>query len=168
MQETWKPVLGFEDRYQVSDLGRVAFVKNGVRSKPRSTPPVGRGYPMVSFAKDGKVHNVRVHRLVALAFLAKPNGKCQVNHIDGDKANNAVSNLEWVSHRENSLHAVRLGLISHARGEKHVFSKLTDADVIEIRKLLASKVAPKVIAARFGVARTTIYGIKSGIAWRHI
>ena len=159
MQEIWKPVPGFEDRYQVSSLGRVAFVKNGQRQRPRKayTPP--NGYPMIL--------GVRVHRLVALAFIPNPDSLRTVNHIDGDKANNAASNLEWASHQRNQRHAEELGLIDHARGERINTARLTADDIPRIKASLAADVHPAEIAASYGVGRMTIIDIKLGKTWRH-
>ncbi len=118
-EEEWKPVRGFEGKYEVSNYGRVRSVDHEVVCWGGSRIVSGRilkqrvehGYCRVqlSLGKNDCVHK-QVHRLVAEAFVANPYGKPEVNHIDGHKTNNCVFNLEWVTSSENSLHALKNGL----------------------------------------------------------
>lgn len=117
--EKWLPVEGFEGEYEVSNLGRVKSLgrfkvtKKGMHYpvKPLLLKPRNyNGYLSVGFPKDGKYKMLRVNRLVAAAFVDNPDGKPFVNHIDGNKTNNHASNLEWVTAKENSQHAMRTGL----------------------------------------------------------
>ena len=108
--EIWKPVVGYDGLYEVSNLGRVKSLprknaKGGLKS-PKETK---WGYLMCQLWKDGKVKNHSVHRLVADAFIPNPEGKQTVNHIDCNKHNNRVDNLEWATQSENVRHSVRLG-----------------------------------------------------------
>ena len=106
--EKWLPMPDFEQHYEISDHGRVR------RTKPYNTTQVGRlrkqrlsnkGYPLVMVSKDCKYCTINVHRIVARAFIGEPkHKKLQVNHKDGDKTNNHVSNLEWVTCSQNQLH----------------------------------------------------------------
>lgn len=115
--ESWKSVGidggRYSDRYQVSDCGRVrshpgARVKGSKSGRVLSQSFGSKGYRQVNLCKDNRQHSVKVHRLVAAAFLGpKPDG-LQVNHIDGDKNNNHVSNLEYVTAKENTRHAHRV------------------------------------------------------------
>lgn len=105
-EEIWRVI--FVD-YLVSNLGRVKSLKNG-KEKILSPFKASNGYLRVSLSIDGKQKNFAVHRLVAMAFIPNPKNKSQVNHIDGDKLNNCVENLEWVSSKENMRHAFRTGL----------------------------------------------------------
>lgn len=117
MLEIWKPIRGYEGLYEISNLGRV-------KSLSRVTPHNGRTYPTkilkphvntkhyldVDLCRNGVQKRHRIHRLVAEAFIPNPNNKPQVNHIDCDKNNNCVDNLEWCDNSENQIHAFKHGL----------------------------------------------------------
>lgn len=117
--EQWKfvTVPGFECDYQVSNLGRVKSLQRMSRgSSPRRLaerilPGKIRhdGYRVVGLSSEKGKSGFAVHRLVAMAFIDNPGNALEVNHKDGNKLNNHVSNLEWVTHRENMLHAIRIG-----------------------------------------------------------
>lgn len=116
-EEVWKPVKDYEGLYEVSNLGRVRSldrkVRGGVRvykGKIRRLMRNWDGYLRVALTKDGNAKVFFVHRLVSMAFIPNPEGKSQVNHIDGVKSNNVLENLEWVSASENGLHAYATGL----------------------------------------------------------
>jgi DNA-binding CsgD family transcriptional regulator len=107
-----------------------------------------------------------VHRLVVLAFVGRiPRGK-QVNHIDGDKLNNDIQNLEIVTPEQNREHAKRTGLI--VRGEDNPSSRLTEKDVQEIRQLRADGVRVRDIANRFDISERTVYMACRRKTWRHV
>lgn len=99
-QENWRTVEEFPS-YEVSDRGRV---KSNITGKILS-PKTDRGYNRVVLYKDGRTSDVSVHRLVGDAFLENPHGKKEINHINGNKLDNSVENLEWVSRSENMKHA---------------------------------------------------------------
>jgi hypothetical protein len=109
MKETFKPVIGYEGRYEVSNLGNV---KSTVRVKERvlKQVPTSVGYYQVNLSDGNKFTCYHTHRLVAKAFIQNPENKRQVNHKDGNKQNNTLSNLEWVTPSENGKHSYRLGL----------------------------------------------------------
>lgn len=125
MEEIWKDIEGYEGLYQVSNLGNVKSLRKRIDKgkchryfdekilKPIET---NRGYLRVKLCKDRKIKKIRVHRLVAEAFIKRP--ELEVNHIDGNKKNNKVENLEWVTQRENKQHAWITGLY-HKKGGKH-------------------------------------------------
>jgi len=98
-KEIWKPVAGYEEFYAVSNLGRVKSLGNDKLRKEKILKPTdnGKGYLQVCLYRDGKGKMFQVHRLVATAFIPNPLGLPEINHKDEDKANNAVSNIEWTS-----------------------------------------------------------------------
>lgn len=122
MLEEWRDVVGYEGLYTVSNLGRVVGPRKMLK------PFITRfGYERVFLCKNGKQRNKPVHRLAAIAFIENKENKPQVNHKDGVKTNNKVSNLEWATAKENIDHmfnVLGLGLGPRSlRGEKHHFSK---------------------------------------------
>lgn len=106
MQEIWKNVENYDGIYQISSLGRVKNSKNLIMK----TKPSNDGYVRILLYKSGKYKAHYLHILVAKAFIDNPQNKAEVNHIDGNKNNNVISNLEWVTRRENHFHAVKMGL----------------------------------------------------------
>lgn len=115
MEEEWRDIEGFKGLYQVSNLGRVkslgrwvdrqkyrAFLNERVLTNKKHTG----GYENVCLCKEGKNKYRFVHALVAEAFIPNPESKLEVNHIDGNKTNNKVSNLEWNTRIENHMHAI--------------------------------------------------------------
>lgn len=110
MQELFRNIEGYEGLYQVSNLGRVRSFKVYKGGKVL-TLVQRKGYITVTLCKNGKSKIYSVHRLVAEAFIPNPDSMREVNHIDGNKLNNDVSNLEWCTHLENMRHAFKSGLI---------------------------------------------------------
>ena len=112
--EIWKDCVGYEGKYQVSNLGNVRSISNNKGTyqerllSQRQTPT--SNYLYVSFTIKGMTKQHSVHRLVAKAFIANPSNKATVNHIDGNKLNNNVCNLEWNTYSENLKHAYANGL----------------------------------------------------------
>lgn len=108
--EVWKPINGYEGKYSVSSFGNVRNDKTGHITPGRKT---GHGYRKVTFYDHNKaIDTAYVHRLVAGAFLKKMPGETEVNHIDGNRWNNNISNLEWVSSSGNTEHAIDNGLLT--------------------------------------------------------
>lgn len=117
--EVWKDIPGFEGRYQASNLGRIRSIQDNhgkYKEQIRSTWISNKGYKYVQLFIKDKRHNVSVHHAVASAFLPNPDAKPTVNHIDGNKQNNFVGNLEWATYSENHIHAYTTGL----RNAQHV------------------------------------------------
>ena len=119
MQEVWKNVVGYEGLYQVSNLGNVKSMERVVKRIRRGTFSVkerilkksitGDGYYQVGLSKDGKEKNHKIHRLMAEAFFDYKNKKLVINHKDGNRLNNELSNLELCTQSHNIKEAIRLG-----------------------------------------------------------
>lgn len=110
MSEEWRPINGFEGLYEISSYGRVKSFKSHPSGKILKTSLDSNGYPKISLSKNGAKKDATVHRLVAETYLPRVDGKTCVNHIDGNKANNRLDNLEWCTYSENIKHALRTGL----------------------------------------------------------
>lgn len=183
--EIWKPVPvePFQDAYEVSSHGRVRSVdrtiirKNGkpLRIKGQLMKhDFTRGYPYVPLSAKGTTRRVTVHSLVARAFLPAPpgpfssaRGGYQVNHIDGVKTNNHVSNLECVTGVDNMAHSNKLGL-HDIRGVRHPKAKITDEDVRQIRMIYSKGARQVDLAHQFGLDQTTISKIVRRQIWQHV
>ena len=123
-KEIWKPIENYEGLYEVSNLGRVRSIdriiimkhRNGCnathyyKGKILATRKNNSGYLKVDLIKDKKAKTFFVHRLVAIAFISNVENKPQVNHIDGNKENNTIENIEWCDAFENQQHALNIGL----------------------------------------------------------
>lgn len=178
MNEIWKPVAGYEGIYEVSSLGRVRSLDREVANRwgtTRSVPGTIRtiavkreGYCFVNLFRKQRAKPMYVHRLVAIAFLPNPDRLPQVNHIDGDKANNRADNLEWCNASHNCQHAVDSGLYETWRGEQTTMAKLTEADVVEIRRRHANGAKQKHLAREYGVRPGTIHKIVHRQRWQHV
>lgn len=101
----WRPVKGLEGFYEVSSVGEIRRVGN---IEPRKKGKMTAGYYCVTCYVNNVARHISIHRAVAEAFIPNPEGKRTVNHKDGNKLNNVVSNLEWATHSENSLHSVHV------------------------------------------------------------
>lgn len=148
-KEEWRPVVGYETIYEVSQMGRVRSLdrvivcSNGINRPIKGKlikPTKGRTgkYSSVGLNKNGKVKRFYVHRLVAQHFIRNSQNKPCVNHVDGNKLNNAAKNLEWCTYLENTHHAIATGAIKTGRGNKK--NKLKDSDVVWIRGVYKNKV----------------------------
>ena len=116
--EIWKPIAGYELLYEVSNLGRVKSLKRNTTVGGIMKLQINRGYVQVSLCKQGRHCTKKLHRLVAEAFLPNPYAKPEVNHKDGNKKNNRVSNLEWSTGSENINHAFSTGLNKAGKNNK--------------------------------------------------
>lgn len=110
--EIWKPIEGTDGRYEVSNTGKIRSLnyKNTGKTVELKPAPDPKGYIKTMILVNGKYKTVKLHRLVAEAFIPNPENKPQVNHKDGNKNNNAVSNLEWSTNIDNAHHAIIHGL----------------------------------------------------------
>lgn len=162
-----KDLKGYEGLYQVSEDGHVFSLRHQCFLKDYSN---GFGYRKVNlYDRSGKQHKEYVHRIVAETFLPKPEGMNEVNHIDCNKSNNAVSNLEWCTRHENLIHSYRNG--KKRIGEGHGMHKLTCEQVRAIRKeyIFGSQEHGTVaLAKKFGVHQSTVAAITSGRHWKGV
>ncbi len=169
MVEEWKPVVGWEGLYEVSNLGQVKRVGKEQGTKCKVLRQVLRkdGRYSVSLSRKSKSGHLLVHALVAAAFIGpKPIGK-DVNHIDGNKQNNASSNLEYITRSENIKHSYRLGIHPRMQGELCGQSKLSSFQVAEIKRLRKSGMRYDHISPYFDVSPQHISRICRGIDWKH-
>lgn len=166
MEEIWKTLEGSDGMYEISNGGRVRsnfYTFNKVMKINLDKD----GYPYVHLAGNFK-RNMKIHRLVALTFLDNPENKPMVNHIDGVKTNNHVSNLEWVTQSENEKHAWKNNLKNQS-GTRNHRAKLTDELVLEILKLHKEGVKPPFIIKSYPeVSYTAIYGVLNRKTWKHL
>lgn len=175
--EEWLAVIGYEGLYEVSNLGRVRTVarlnvykngrtryQSGVLLRPRLS---NKGYLRVGLWKDGRSRGCSVHVLVAAAFVGPRPPGLTVDHKDGNKLNNLFSNLEYITPKEQISRAILLGTRDF-QGEKHPGAKLSEKDVIEIRRLGIEGMTKTAIGDLFGVSRHMVGRILSGKNWKHI
>lgn len=168
MSEMWKPIPGYADRYEVSSEGRVRSI-SGMRGS-REKPYYIKGFvDKIGYVRIVLYYNRRrvshgLHVLVARAFLGMPPEGCEVNHIDLNKSNNRIDNLEYVTKKENQQHAR-----ANRSWAKNPWSisrrKLTPDQVLEIS---ASSEPDRVLAKRYSVSNVTIRNIRFGRTYRDV
>lgn len=172
--EEWKNIKGYEGLYQVSNLGNIKSTDRKIerstsvmklKSKPMSQYIGNNGYPMVSLCINGECKRYLVHRLVATVFLTNPLNKAYVNHIDGNKQNSNLENLEWSTPRENSIHAHKNGLANVGRGERQHSAKL---NVDKVKFIRESSKTIKELAMMFDVSKQAIRNVKMKRSWKHV
>lgn len=163
--ETWKDISGYDGIYQVSDFGRVRSVKkNRIMNQCKKS----NGYLHLALSKNGEVKYFHVHRLVAMAFLPEVPGKGHVNHKDGIKDNNDVSNLEWCNRSENMQHAYDMRLQPVRYAMNSAARKLTENQVLCIINLRKNGELIKNIAAQYNVTATCISYIVNRKCWNYL
>lgn len=177
--EEWRPVPGYESRYEVSNLGTVrslahdrrVLARDGVtwgvaKWSGRALSPVVRrsGHLQVTLCSgDGSRKAFQLHALVLTAFVGpRPEGQHGC-HYDGNPANNRLTNLRWDTAAANVRDTIRYG--AHTRGERHGSAKLTNADIAKIVASVPRRDTAK-LAHEYGVNRSTINKIRRGQAWK--
>lgn len=182
MVEIYKWVDGYENLYKVSNYGNVKTFnwRNSKKEAILRPAKTKCGYMQVALQKDGKLKSYKLHRLVAQAFLMNEYNKPQVNHIDCNKTNNNVNNLEWCTPKENTAHSIKMGTFSFQSSEKSInrFIKrgelnggalLTDIKVREIRaKYIPNVYTMKMLANDYNVKQSTIKCVVTNRSWKHI
>lgn len=163
MKEKWKPVRNYETHYLVSDTGKV----KRIGGKTLSPNPVGSGYLQVRLSKNGIEKAFRIHRLVLEAFVGPIVKGKTANHIDADRRNNCLSNLEICTYSENIRHAYRLGHRS-AKGENNTRCKLDNKIVRAIRRMRQKGVPGIEVAKIFQLSPDHVCRIYKRRLWNHI
>lgn len=160
MKEQWKDICGYAGMYRVSSWGRVMSLKYKL---PRilKTRTNERGYKYVNLSKYGRYRSLTVHRLVAIAFMGE--SKLTVNHLNGNKLNNCVDNLEWINLNDNRRHAKENTLF--AKGERNGRSKLTTRDVKLMRYKSTLGRSQRGLSREFGVSHFTVGAIINNVYW---
>ena len=130
IQPKWKDIIGYENEYQINQFGEIRTLKDSPKLKKYNVlkPQINKrnGYVYQMLYKNGKEKLLRVHRLVAMAFLPNPNNLPQVNHKDGNKQNNSVDNLEWCEQSYNMKHAFKTGLEKPSEKQKAAVRKTNE------------------------------------------
>jgi hypothetical protein len=163
--EEWKGISGYIGLYQVSSNGEV-FSMSINRNMSIQTDL--NGYLYIRLYNKLKSKSFKIHRLVAFHFIQNEQNLPWVNHIDGNKSNNCVNNLEWCTQSENEKHAHRIGLKNH-KGENHPCSKFSDNLIREIRRLFDDeKLSQREIGRRTKMDFRTIHKIVHRQRWGHI
>lgn len=190
MKEIWKDIPGYETLYQASNLGGIRSMEHLVlRTNGRMIKPKkywfykGRnlklntdreGYIRCTLSKSGKTRRYLVHRIIAMTFIPNPQGLPQINHIDEDKHNNRIENLEWCTTNYNlSFNGGRKkrALTKTGKpnllgsGENHYASKLKNGQVIDIYRDQRNY---KEISAHYNISITTVYNIKKKRRWTNL
>lgn len=147
--------------FEVSSTGRVRNIRTGYIHRQRLNDG---GYPVIRIRKKF----YKIHRLVAVAFVPNPNGLATVNHMNGDKTVNSPANLEWCSHAENARHAVLTGLTPKCLGSTNGAAKLTENQVIEIRRRYLAGSLQIPLAREFGVSQRMVSLIVRRERWTHV
>jgi hypothetical protein len=164
--EQWKSIIGYEGIYEVSDQGQVKSLAKKwvsghktIRIKEDTILKFGKsfdGYLRVNLSNNRKKLTIGVSRLVAIAFIPNPENKPEVNHKDGNKLNNHISNLEWVTHLENMRHCWNTGLQKGSIGNKNPRTKITDEQVLEIMKEYENGKTKTELSKKYNVTKQCI------------
>jgi len=174
-EEQWKDIPDFEGFYQASNFGRIRSLDQIVECRNGATRQCkGKvmklsldriGYQRIGLSKQRKDYPSKVHKLIMLAFVGeRSDSKIQVNHIDGDKANNNLSNLEYCSHSHNMRHASVNGLLSRAGGRK----KFKNDDVFKICLEHMKGTSTEKIAFNWNVDTSTVRKILSNTSYKKV
>lgn len=170
--EYWKPIPDFEEIYEISNLGRVRtrISRKGTVKGAILNPEITEfGYKRITLTKDKVRKRIMVHRLVLLTFVGDPpEDKTDTNHKNKDRSDNRLCNLEWVTPSENMYHSYSYGNRGTARGSGNGNAKLSEEDILQIRKLYAEGQTQSGLARIFDVTQVTIWRVVHGNSWKHV
>lgn len=170
----WKDIRGYEGIYQIASNGdiksldRMDAAGRKLTGKPKKTMTSNIGYIRVALTRECISNVFLVHRLVAESFIPNHDNKTQVNHIDGNKANNDISNLEWVTASENIRHAVTTGLRVAARGSTHGNASMDEFKVRLVKSMIQEGMGDTKIARSLEITRNAVKEIRANRTWKHI
>jgi len=172
--ENWKPVVGYEGIYEVSDHGQIkriagwtdgrAIKIKGIRKLKKSQ----NGYLRITLHRDMLKKEFAVHRLVMAAFVGPLPFGHEVNHKNGEKQDNRLENLEYITHSGNKLHSYRVLGANHYKGSDAPNAKLDEADVLAIRALRKRGWKLDRLANEFAIGKSTVCKICRFERWVHI
>ena len=169
--EIFLPVKGYEDFYIVSNYGKIISLHKRHYLKQVKLQENYKGYLEFEARSNGKRLHTFAHRFVALTFIENNLNLSQVNHIDCNKKNNHVSNLEWVSNNQNSEHAIKNNLMIAHKGSKCGASSLDESQVKEIKNEFKKGFYRGQLvrmSKKYGVSKGCLHFIKSNKTWKHI
>jgi hypothetical protein len=178
MGEIWKDIEDYEGYYQVSNQGRVKSLARVIVRSDGSLLPIkekimkpfisSKGYNRIDLHNNTGQTKYKVARLVAIAFIPNPLNKPEVNHIDTNKLNDNVENLEWNTGSENIIHAYKNNLMHIPHGENRYNAKLTEQEAIRILELFKNKIPRMEIAKMYNVTYWCIRSITDRISWKYL
>ena len=171
--EIWVDIRGYEGFYKISSCGRVKsifrydLINRPIRERILKCRLDKFGAVCIDLHKNCFIKTVKVHRLVAMAFIPNLQNKPEVNHKDGNRQNNYINNLEWSTGLENIIHAIKNGLIDNC-GEKSGNSIFKNNEILNIRNLYIAGITQQKIADMYNTNQSTISKITRRERWKHI
>ena len=168
LNDGWIRINGFEKYYLINNNGDIYSIRSSKNMSPGRNK---KGYRQTILRGDNGTQSqaIRIHRQVAIHFISNPNNYEQVNHIDGNKENNSVDNLEWCTNRENALHALNMGLRDNIKKGCDVYnSRFNVQDVLRIRELLSNGIKHSDIANEYNISKSAITAINTRRTYKNI
>ena len=169
--EVWKTIPNYS-KYEASSTGYIKTFNWKGSAQTRIMKPAldGSGYLRTMLIRDdGITHTIKVHRIIAQTFIENPKNKAEVNHKNGIKSDNNVSNLEWLTHAENVQHCVDNGWMVTKRGEDNGCSILKEYQILEIRDKFNPRIYTRqMLAEEYGVKACTIKDVILRRSWKHL
>lgn len=162
MEEIWKRIEDYGGLYEVSNLGRVRDLNGNIKPMYKNN----KGYYCMSLYYNRKTYHPTIHRLVATYFISNPNDYPQINHIDCDKSNNKVTNLEWCNQRYNYDEGMKT--FQYSKNEEHYFAKLKNSDIPIIYDLYKLGFTRVTVSRIFNINPSSLEAIEKGISYREL